>query len=42
MLADEGEIIKLRHGLYRLADIEDFTVLQEALFIMDPKYWTMV
>jgi predicted transcriptional regulator of viral defense system len=32
MLADEGEIIKLRHGLYRLADIEDFTVLQEALF----------
>jgi predicted transcriptional regulator of viral defense system len=32
MLVDDGEILKLRHGLYRLADIDDYTVLQEALF----------
>lgn len=32
MLVDDGEIIKLRHGLYRLADIDDYTILQEALF----------
>jgi predicted transcriptional regulator of viral defense system len=32
MLVDEGEIVKLRHGLYKLSDIDDYTVLQEALF----------
>lgn len=32
MLVDEGEIVKLRHGLYRLADMDDYTILQEALF----------